>query len=117
MSHDSILHKLHALIELGLALAALRQEVEAEAADVLTRIEVVRAVHRVALNLEFHQSPMVQPHTVALPQVASDDLGESYQHGVGGALGDALLTAQFLNDPIGVDGLGMAGYGLVALTP
>ena len=108
-----ILHKLHVLIELGLAFVALWQEVEAEAADVLTGIEVGRAVHLGALYLEFHQSPTGQPHIVALAQVAADNLGEGYQHIVDGTRADALLTAQFLDYPTGVNGLGVAGYGLV----
>ena len=66
--HHRILvgHELQVLVEDGLALAALRQEVEADAADVVAGMEVGGAVDGVAEELELHQAPAVQTDAVAL---------------------------------------------------
>ena len=55
------------------AIAALGDEVEADASDVFLGTEVLKAVYLVALYLEFHQAPVLQTDTVALAQMAVDD--------------------------------------------
>ena len=70
------LYELYVLIEFGLALVALGQEVETDTSDVLARLELLRAVHVVALYLQFHHAPVPQAHLVASAQVVVDNGSE-----------------------------------------
>ena len=56
------------------AIAALWDEVEADTTDVFLGTEVLEAVYLVALYFEFHQAPVAQTDTVALAQMAVDDM-------------------------------------------
>ena len=62
-----------AVVESRGAIAALGDEVEADAADVFPGAEVLGAVYFVALYLELHQAPVAQTDTVALAQMAVDE--------------------------------------------
>lgn len=70
--------KVDVLIEFGLALLTLRQEVETDAAYVLLGAEVLGTVHLVAFYLKFHQPPGVEAHLVTVAQVAVDDGREAH---------------------------------------
>ena len=58
------------------AFLALRQEVEADATDVLLGTERLGVIDLVALNLEFHHTPVWETNAVAIAQVAVDNLGQ-----------------------------------------
>ena len=64
------------MIEFGLALVTLGQEVETDAADVLAGLELLGAVHVVALYFQFHHAPVPQAHLVASAQVVVDNGSE-----------------------------------------
>lgn len=80
------------------AVAALGNEVEADATDVFLGTEVLEAVYLVALYLEFHQAPVAQTDTVALAQMAVDDIRKPYDGGGHHALADRVLLAGFLDE-------------------
>ena len=49
---------------------------EADAADVLLRAELLRAVHLFALDLQFQTSPLPQLDDVASTEMTADNIGE-----------------------------------------
>ena len=60
------------LVEGGLALGTLGQEVEADATEMLAGTEVLGMGYLVAFYLQLHQAPAVKAHLVTLAQVTSD---------------------------------------------
>ena len=57
--------ELDVLVEHGFAVFAFGDDVEADAADVLLRAELLRAVHLFALDLQLQTSPLPQLDDVA----------------------------------------------------
>ena len=80
------------------AIAALGDEMEADATDVFLGTEVLKVVYLVALYLEFHQAPVAQTDTVALAQMAVDDFRKPYDGGGHHALADGVLLAGLLDE-------------------
>ena len=87
-----------AVVEGLRAIAALGDEVEANTTDVFLGTEVLEVVYLVALYLEFHQAPVAQTDTVALAQMAVDDIRKPYDGGGHHALADRVLLAGFLDE-------------------
>ena len=108
-----LLLELKALIELRLAVLAFGQEVEAYATDVLLRSKVFGTFHLVALNFEFHQSPGVEPHLVAIAQMACDDGRQAHHHTEDVALGGAQTFGYFFQNLFAVHLFMVYGLGLV----
>jgi len=98
MSSRALLLEGDAVVEGLGAIAALGDEMEADASDVFLGTEVLKVVNLVALYLEFHQAPVAQTDTVALAQMAVDDFRKPYDGGGHHALADGVLLAGFLDE-------------------
>ena len=61
--------QLDAFVEQLVTVVALWQQVDAEVADVLAHVEVLRMVHLVALYLQLQHADAVQAHAVAVLEV------------------------------------------------
>ena len=105
--------ELDLLVELGAALGALGEEVEADALDMLVGLEVLGGIHLVALDLEFHQTEIVEAHLVALTEMTVDDLGELPHHGLDSSFSIRFARANLFNQLPRLDGLMVTRDGLV----
>ena len=85
----SLTHELDVLVEFGTAAAALGQEVEADAADVLSGFELLGHIYLVALYLELHQPPVLQAHLLAIAEMLIDDFPQHVPDAGDGTDGDA----------------------------
>lgn len=61
-------------------MAALSQHMQTHPANMLLGIKTLSIIHFVAFYLEFQQSEIVNPHTVATAQVLTDDVCQLGQH-------------------------------------
>lgn len=86
---------------------------EADAADVLLRAELLRAVHLFALDLQLQTSPLPQLDDVASTEMTADNLGEPHHDGFDKGLIVRVLFADFLQNLHVADGALMAGHRLV----
>lgn len=71
-----VLHEGDAIVKGLGAVFALRNEVEAHAANVLLGTEVLEVVHLLALYLELHQAPVLQTYAVSVLQMSLDGVSQ-----------------------------------------
>ena len=105
--------ELYVLVEDGLAVFALGDDVEADAMDVFLWAELLRAVHLVTLDLQFQTSPISQLYDVTITEMTADNIGESHHDSVDEGLVVRMLFADFLHYLRIADDAVMIGYRLV----
>ena len=105
--------ELYVLVEDGLAVFALGDDVEADAMDVFLWAELLRAVHLVTLDLQFQTSPISQLYDVTITEMTADNIGESHHDSVDEGLVVRMLFADFLHYLRIADDAVMTGYRLV----
>ena len=105
--------ELYVLVEDGLAVFALGDDVEADAMDVFLWAELLRAVHLVTLDLQFQTSPISQLYDVTITEMTADNIGESHHDSVDEGLVVRMLFADFLHYLRVTDDAMMTGHRLV----
>ena len=105
--------ELYVLVEDGLAVFALGDDVEADAMDVFLWAELLWAVYLITLDLQFQTSPISQLYDVTITEMTADNIGESHHDSVDEGLVVRMLFADFLHYLRIADDAVMIGYRLV----
>ena len=105
--------ELYVLVEDGLAVFALGDDVEADAMDVFLWAELLWAVYLITLDLQFQTSPISQLYDVTITEMTADNIGESHHDSVDEGLVVRMLFADFLHYLRIADDAVMTGYRLV----
>ena len=108
-----VLFESDAIVEGLGAFVAFGDKVEADTTDVLFGTEGLGIVNLFALNFEFHQPPVLETHTIAIAQMAVDNLGHTHQDTDDIAFAESRTLGRFLDNLFTLDGLVVNGYGLV----
>lgn len=95
------------LVEIGGALGALGDEMEADATDVLLGAEVLEVADLLALDLEFEQPEVRQAHLVALTEMEAHHPGHIHHQSFEHTSTDAGAPRRLFEELTGLDGLVM----------
>lgn len=106
--------KPYAVVERLPAMAALGNEMQPHGPYMAIFVEFIGIFHLLAVNFQFEQAPIVQAHTVALPQVVAHSLGQPHKHGDDRAARGTCAAAHLAHNLAGLHGLLVNGYSLVS---
>ena len=105
--------ELYVLVEDGLAVFALGDDVEADAMDVFLWAELLWAVYLITLDLQFQTPPIPQLYDVTITEMTADNIGEPHHDSVDEGLIVRMLFADFLHYLHVTDDTMMTGHRLV----
>ena len=95
------------------AFVAFRDEVEADASDVLLGTEALGIVDLVALDFEFHHAPLRKTHAIAFAQMTVDNLCHTHEYANDIAFAETCALGCFLDEFVALNRLVVNGYSLV----
>lgn len=105
--------KRDALVKFRFACCTLRNEVKADATDVLSGLEVLRRIHFFTLYFKLHQPEAFKSHLVAIAEMTADNLRKFADDGISDRLVNKVRHTYFFENLSVLNSLMMACHSFV----